>query len=81
MGCQFCPRVGLDMIGCVKERYCIRLVEKSEMVSEREEHPDGGGHLTQGHQEIEHHPHPGADRAGQIVGKRYAVLKIVQTLV
>ena len=51
------------------------------MVRGREDLLDSGGQPSQGHQQEEHHPNPGADRPGQMVGKRYAVLKIVQTLV
>ena len=50
------------------------------MVIGREGHLDGGGRPSQGHQQEQHHPHPGAEQAG-IVGDIYALLKIVRTLV
>jgi hypothetical protein len=43
------------------------------MARGREEHLDGGGRLLQGHQEVRHHPHPGADPAGQLEGGRNTI--------
>ena len=45
------------------------------MVRGREGHLGGVGRPSQGHQQEQHHPHPGAEHAG--IGDRYALLKIV----
>ena len=79
--CQYCQRVGKRAIGYVKEKSCSILKSRAEMVRGREDHLDGGGHPSRGHKQEEHRPHPGADRAGQIVGKIYALLKSVQPIV
>ena len=47
------------------------LRSRAEMARGREDLLDGVGHPSQGHQQEEHHPHPGADRAGKTVGLRY----------
>ena len=85
--CQYCQRVGKRAIGYVKEKSCSILKSRAEMVRGREDLLDGGGHPSRGHQQEEHHPHPGVDPsmmeyfAKVLVGNMYVEVEMIKVMV